>query len=103
MKPNEREEMRIQFDAHQCELTAADEAQMREDIVELARQVADFPISDVKVLVERNARSNDYSVKITLTLPGETLVGNDHDPVIHAAFERCLVGLVENIKAYKER
>jgi len=55
------------------------------------------------VLVEHNTRSNDFSVKITLILPGETLVGNDHDQFLLAAFDRCLIGLEENVRAYKDR
>jgi ribosome-associated translation inhibitor RaiA len=95
--------MRIQIDAHQCELAEAMRQRMHGDLDALARQVADFPVHDVHVLVEFNRRSNDYSVKTTLVLPGTTLVGSDHDPALHAAYERCLNGLRENVRAYKER
>jgi ribosome-associated translation inhibitor RaiA len=78
-------------------------AQMRQQLDSLLRQVEAFPLSDVHVLVERNTRSNDFSVKITLILPGETLVGTDHDPFLLAAFDRCLIGLEENVRAYKDR
>src|SRR5262249_5289791 len=36
-------------------------------------------------------------------LDGATLVGNDHAPALHAAFENCLRSLSENVRAYKDR
>src|SRR5437660_2789011 len=102
MKPTaEHPAMRVVFDAHHCTLTAAQTDKMREGLDSLVKQVGAFPLSDVRVLVERNERTNDYSVKVTLLLDGATLVGNDHDGALHAAFERCLRGLSENVRAYK--
>ncbi len=103
MTLNRSEKQRILFDAHQCRLTEEEMARMTDQLGSLLRQVEAFPLSDVHILVERNTRSNDFSVKITLMLPGETLVGNDHDTFALAAFERCLMGLEENIRAYKDR
>src|SRR5262249_39790700 len=62
-----------------------------------------FPVSDLHLLIERNMRSNDYSVKTTLILPGRTLVAADHDQSLHAAYERCLTNLSEQVEAYKAR
>jgi ribosome-associated translation inhibitor RaiA len=104
MKQEKRSErMRILFDAHQCQLSQEEMAQMRLRLGSLLEQVEAFPLSDVHVHVERSSRSSDFAVKITLILPGETLVGNDHDPFLLAAFDRCLVGLEENVRAYKDR
>jgi len=104
MKPqHQAEKVRILFDPHQCQLSEQETAQMRQQLDSLLRQVEAFPISDVHVLVERNNRSNDFSVKISLVLPGETLVGNDHDTFLLAAFDRCLGSLEENVRAYKDR
>jgi len=103
MIPNEKERSRIQFDIHQCQLSEGELDKLRESLDALQAKVAHFPVADVHVLIERNHRSNDYSVKVTLILPGETLVGNDHDVVPNAALERILTGLEENIKAYKSR
>jgi ribosome-associated translation inhibitor RaiA len=94
---------RLQIDAHQCRLSDAELARLRAEVNELASQVDAFPVSDFHVLIEHNNRSNDYSVKVTLVLPGTRLVGNDHDPALHAAFERCLASLTENVRAYKDR
>jgi len=102
-QPHPSEKVRILFDAHQCQLSEAEMVQMRQQLDSLLRQVDSFPLSDIHVLVEHNTRSNDFSVKITLILPGETLVGNDHDSFLLAAFDRCLISLEENVRAYKDR
>jgi ribosome-associated translation inhibitor RaiA len=95
--------MRVQFDTHECKLSRAEIERMQADVDSLALQVANFPISDLHVMVEYNNRSNDYSVKTTLQLPGTALVANDHDVVTHAAYERCLRVLEKNVAAYKDR
>jgi ribosome-associated translation inhibitor RaiA len=100
---NIKERMQIRFDLRQCSFSKAVLDKMWESLDLLFRQVEHFPIADVHVLIERNVRNNDYSVKVTLILPGETLVGNDHDQAVHAAFDRCLMGLAQNIRAYKDR
>jgi ribosome-associated translation inhibitor RaiA len=94
---------RLQIDAHHYQPSPAEIERLTAEINEMARQLDAFPVSDFRVLIERNNRSNDFSVKVTLILPGTTLVGNDHDPALHAAFERCLVSLTENVRAYKDR
>ena len=55
------------------------------------------------MLIERNARSDEYTVKLRLLLPGDALATSDHDRVMHAAFERALDSLEDAVKAYKER
>lgn len=100
---DDRPLMRLQFDTHHCTLSEADKDQMISDLDSVAKQVANFPISDLHVLIEFNNRSNDYSVKTSLILPGSTLVANDHDPLIHTAWQRCLTVLQENIRAYKDK
>src|SRR5687768_6580869 len=96
-----RGKLLVYFDAHHCKPTQAEYDKMLDGLDALALQVVNFPQQDLRVLIEFNSRSNDYSVKLTLLLPGRTIVGSDHDVVLHAAFERCLDGLVENVKAYK--
>jgi ribosome-associated translation inhibitor RaiA len=95
--------MRIQFDPHQCQLAPREVEKMLAGLESLGEQVKNFPVSDLHVLIERNNRSNDYSVKTSLMLTGETLVSFDHDPMVYTAFERCVNNLIENVRAYKER
>jgi len=96
-------QLRVQIDAHQCHLSRAEDEQILAAVHSLDRQVAHFPVADLHVLIERNARSNDYSVKLSLILSGQTLVGSEHDPQMLTALECCLSGLEENIRAYKDR
>jgi ribosome-associated translation inhibitor RaiA len=91
------------FDVHQYRLSAAEEQLLRDNLDGLARQVEHFPVADLHVLIEGNARSNDVSVKLTLVLPGTTLVVNDHDAFPQPAFDRCLDSLLDSLQAYKER
>jgi ribosome-associated translation inhibitor RaiA len=100
---DKRTPMRVIFDAHQCSLAPTQLQKMRDGFDTLVRKVADFPLSDLHVLVERNERRNDYAVKVTLLLDGTTLVDQDHDVAMHAAFERCLRSLMENVRAYKDQ
>lgn len=95
--------LRIQIDAHQCQLSPAETQKMRDSLGVLAREVENFPVSDLHVLVEHNARNTDYSVKTSLLLTGETLVSSDHDARPYTAFERCVANLEKAVHAYKER
>jgi ribosome-associated translation inhibitor RaiA len=95
--------LRVHIDTHHCQLAAAESDKLDSDLESLRRQVEHFPAADLHVLIEHNARSNDYSVKLSLILPGATLVGNDHETAWHPAFERVLSGLEENVRAYKDR
>jgi ribosome-associated translation inhibitor RaiA len=95
--------LRIQIDAHQCQLSPAEVRKMQSGLDVLAREVQNFPVSDLHVLVEHNARNTDYNVKTSLFLTGETLVSSDHDARPFTAFERCVANLEKDVHAYKER
>jgi ribosome-associated translation inhibitor RaiA len=95
--------LRVILDVHQFPLAPAEEQMIHVDLDSLARQVENFPVADLHVLIEGNARSNDVSVKLSLVLPGTTLVATDHDSILPPAFERSLRSLIENLQAYKER
>jgi len=103
MNTQETPVLRFDIDTHHCQLTDAEIERLRTDLDTLERQVEHFPISDLHVLVEYNSRTTDYSVKTTLILPGARLVASDHDLVMHAAYERCIKVLTEQVVAYKER
>jgi ribosome-associated translation inhibitor RaiA len=103
MKQARATRLNVQFDAHHFTLTQPEMDKMLSDVDSLGRQVENFPVADLHVLIEYNSKNNDYSVKLSLILPGGTLVGNDHDLQIHPAFERCLSGLEANVRAYKDR
>jgi ribosome-associated translation inhibitor RaiA len=103
MIKNDVPKLRVQFDSHHHRLTEQDREKILAGLESLGRQTSHFPIADLHILIEGNGRSNDVSIKLTLILPGETLVGCDHDTILYTAFERCLAGLEENVRAYKHR
>ncbi len=97
------EPLRIEIDTHQCDLTTEQVEQMHEDLDTLTKMVENFPKPDLHVYVERRSRSNDYVVKTSLILPGQTLVTSEHGPVVHAAYEQCVNVLMGQVKDYKDR
>jgi ribosome-associated translation inhibitor RaiA len=102
-RPERRNVFPIQIDAHHCTLSQAERDKMQAGADALIRSVEHFPVASLHVLVARNARSNDYSVKTDLFLTGETLVCSDHDALPYTAYERCIDNLVEQVQAYKDR
>ena len=92
----------VYFDAHECRPDDAEYDKMLDGLDTLALQVENFPVHDLRVVIERKDRSNEFVVKLSLLLPGETIMCSDHDPVLHAAFDRCVDSVVENVKAYKD-
>lgn len=101
--PTDRAALLITFDAHQCQPAAAELDEMRAALDGLADQARNFPQHDLRVLIERNSRSNDYSVKLTLLLDGTTLVTSDHDPSFYTAFDRALAALTDSLKGFKDQ
>jgi ribosome-associated translation inhibitor RaiA len=100
---SERHNLRIQIDTHQCNLPPAEFVRMQDALASLGKLVETFPVCDMHVLVEHNARSNDYSVKTSLFLTGGTLVSSDRNTHVYTAYERCVGNLIEDVRAYKER
>ena len=99
----QRDNLSIEIDAHQCTLPQAEIDRMHAGVDALTRQVEHFPVASLHVLVEHNARTNDYNVKTDLFLTGATLVSSDHDAQPYPAFERCVHNLVKEVGAYKDR
>ena len=78
-----RHKLQVHFDAHHYQPTAEELGGLADDLDPLARQVGNFPQADCRVVIEHRARSNEYAVKLSLLLPGETLVTSDHDPALN--------------------
>ncbi len=98
-----RGKLLVYIDAHHFELTEAEENKMLDGLDPLALAVENFPQHDLRVVAEWRPRNNEYVVKISLLLPGRTLVCSEHNPVLHAAYEKCLDVLIEKVKAYKDQ
>jgi len=97
------EPLSVEIDAHQCDLTPEQLATMRDDLGNLSKLVENFPRPELHVYVERENRSNEFVVKTSLLLPGQTLVASDHNQVMHAAYEKCVDVLLAQLKEYKDR
>src|SRR5436853_485760 len=61
-----KHKLQVHFDPHECQPTDRELAAMADDTDSLARQVGNFPQADLRVLIERNARSDEYTVKLRL-------------------------------------
>lgn len=101
--PRVRHKLQVHFDTHEFQPAAGELEELSDHLDALALQLGDFPQADVRVVAEWNGRNNEFSVKLALLLPGDTLVTSDHDPVLHAAFRRALDSLELRFKGYKER
>jgi len=95
--------MQTIFDVHQYDLSDAERERLEDGLTAMTRMVDNFPVADLHIMIEGNARSNDVSVKLTLILPGNTLVTNDRDAVVTVAFDRCLTALTDAVERYKAR
>src|SRR5215212_9248558 len=96
-------QMQTVFDVHQYDLSDAERGRLEDGLDALTRMVDSFPVADLHIMIEGNARSNDVSVKLTLILPGNTLVTNDRDSVLTVAFDRCLTALTDLVQGYKDK
>jgi ribosome-associated translation inhibitor RaiA len=95
--------LRIELDTKNCELTAGEITQLEEALSPLRQPVQSFPVTDLYVTIEHQARSQDYQVKAVLQLPGKGLATGDLDQEMFPAFRRCVRKLVHKVSAYKER
>jgi ribosome-associated translation inhibitor RaiA len=96
-----RRKLLVYIDAHQFELTEAEEDKLLDGLDALGHQVENFPQHDLRAHLEWRPRNNEYVVKLSLILPGRTLVCSEHNAVLHAAFEKCVDVLADGVKAYK--
>jgi len=96
-------QMQTIFDVHQYDLSDAERGRLEDSVDGLTRMVENFPVADLHIMIEGNARSQDVSVKLTLILPGNTLVTNDRDAVLTVAFDRCLTALTDLVQGYKAK
>jgi ribosome-associated translation inhibitor RaiA len=103
MRHDPSEPLHVEFDTRHCQLNGANLDRMRSDLDTLVKAVENFPDPKLHVLIEHNARTNDYSVKTSLLLQQQALVASDHHEVAHAAYEQCLNNLMRELSEYKDR
>ncbi|HEX3654410.1 MAG TPA: hypothetical protein VHV55_01315 [Pirellulales bacterium] len=95
-------DLRIEIDAKRYRISKTEMAKMDEDIEHLRRQVARFPVSELKVEITPHAKPRGVHVKTSLLLSGTTLFTGDEDVVAYPAFQRCIRKLIDQLKAYKD-
>jgi ribosome-associated translation inhibitor RaiA len=94
--------IRYQIDTENCELSPEIRATLENGRHALHAAVAKFPVSDLLVSVTYHPRSNNYRVKATLILTGETLVTGDTDEYAEPAFHHALGKLVRKVETYRD-
>lgn len=97
------ENIHIELDTKQCDLTADEITRMETALDPLAKLVETFPTCDLYITVAFRPRTNEFEVKTSLLLPGRTLSTGDHDDHSYPAYERCIRKLVKSVTAYKDR
>lgn len=93
----------VDLDMKHCDLSPGELRKMEASLSPLGDMVQHFPVSQLHVLVSYRHRTNDYVVRTSLALTGETLVSSEHHPQVHAAFEHCIDNLVREVRRYKDR
>ena len=101
--PDQSYNLLVDLDMKHCELPADELNKMETMLSPLGDMVRSFPVSKLHVLVSFRHRTNDYVVRTSLILSGETLVSSDHQPQAFTAFERCINNLVRELQRYKDR
>jgi ribosome-associated translation inhibitor RaiA len=101
--PDQTYNLRINTDSENYTISEAESAKMDDDLDTLRKAVAAFPLSDLKIEIIRQSRTDHFDVKTSLHLPGQTLTTSDWDTQLHPAYERCVKKLVGMVADYKER
>jgi ribosome-associated translation inhibitor RaiA len=93
----------VDLDMKHCRLPADELNKMETMLSPLGDMVRNFPVSKLHVLISYRHRTNDYVVRTSLILSGETLVSSEHHALAHTAFEHCIDNLVREVQRYKDR
>jgi ribosome-associated translation inhibitor RaiA len=93
----------VDLDLKHCNLPPAQVSKMEASLSPLGVMVRHFPVSKLHVLVSRRERTNDYVVRTSLILSGDTLVASEHHAQVHTAFEHCIDNLIREVQRYKDR
>jgi ribosome-associated translation inhibitor RaiA len=93
----------IKWDTKHCRLSPAQQRKLEEGLESVSRLVRDFPVCELRMVIEHFPRTSRWRIKTSLVLTGETLVSLADDDELHPAFERCVANLVQDVHAYKDR
>lgn len=101
--PDQSYNLLVDLDMKHCNLSAGELNKMETSLSPLSTMVRHFPVSKLHVLISRRDRTNDFVVRTSLILSGDTLVASEHHAQVHAAFEHCIDNLVRELQRYKDR
>jgi hypothetical protein len=100
---DESDNLRVELDAKQFELSPEDARRLQASLSALGKLVEGLPVSDLYITIFHHPRGGpEYQVKTALVLPAKTLFSGDTDTNFHPAFERCVTNLVQQVVAYKQ-
>jgi ribosome-associated translation inhibitor RaiA len=101
--PDQSFNLLVDLDTKHLEISPGDVQLLEDSLSPLRRMVEHFPISHLHILIEFHKHSNEYQVKTSLILTGQTLVSSEGNSHYQPAFERCVANLVEDVQDYKGR
>jgi ribosome-associated translation inhibitor RaiA len=96
-------ELAIELKTHGCELTATEYGRIEDSLGALREAVASFPIQGLLITIHHHPRHNDYHVKMSLKLPGQTLFTGERHQVMYTAIEQSVDKLLRKVKTFKSR
>jgi ribosome-associated translation inhibitor RaiA len=98
---DERFHLRVELNAKECNIPTDELTRMQHLLAPVGEAVQDWPSADLNVKVIRHPRSEAFTVKCKLRLPGQTLSTADEDPYMDSAFQRCVRKLVRRVEEYR--
>jgi ribosome-associated translation inhibitor RaiA len=101
--PDQSYNLLVDLDTKHCQLSPGEVSKMEASLSPLGDMVRHFPVSKLHVLISYRHRTNDYVVRTSLILSGDTLVASEHHTQAHAAFEHCIDNLMRELRRYEDR
>lgn len=98
-----RDSLTVQYSTHNCTLTDRDKDDYEAMLDSLVRVVETFPASSLHVEIRHQPRSNEWEVKLSLSLARRhNVFSREVGEFPHPAFKQGVRRLVERVEAFKE-
>ena len=93
--------LQIELDMKHCELSAGEIAAIENEVEPLHALSAEFPVSDLNILIAYHERTQSYYANLALVLSGRTLATTRTAETMLAAVDACVEKLVRRLLQYK--
>lgn len=103
MYRDEKYDLKVEIDTENYQLSDEEMEKIQADLDNLRRLVADFPVSELHIRIDRNPRSEVIHVKTSLRFPKQTLFTGERRGTMYPAFNRCIRKLMQKVKSFKEK